>query len=212
VRGFLQDDYKVRPEVMNWVVGQSVRKIKSPEGIKIESMEPGQSLDELLEAGKIDALISVTLPRPFLAGSPHIRRIFPDYRKVETEYYQRTGIFPIMHTLVIRSELFEAEPWLAVSLYKAFVQAKEVNYRRLYDTNALSASLPWLIDEIENLHRVFGEDIWNYSVEGSQPTLEAFVRYMNEQGLTQREMTVDELFVSNIREELTHYLRSIGEG
>lgn len=212
VRGFLHDDYQVRPEVMNWVVGQSVRKIKSPEGIKIESMEPGQSLDELLEAGKIDALISVILPRPFLAGSPHIRRIFPDYRKVETEYYQRTGIFPIMHTLVIRSELFEAEPWLAVSLYKAFVQAKEVNYRRLYDTNALSASLPWLIDEIENLHRVFGEDIWNYSVEGSQPTLEAFVRYMNEQGLTQREMTVDELFVSNIRGELTHYLRSIGEG
>ncbi len=211
VRGFLQHDYQVKPKEMNWFVGQSIRKIKSPEGVKIESIEPGQSLDQLLEAGEIDALISVILPPPFLAGSPQIRRMFPNYRKLEEDYFQRTGIFPIMHTLVIKAKLLEAEPWLAVSLYKAFVQAKELNYRRLYDTNALLASLPWLIDDIENLRRIFGEDIWNYSVEGSRPTLEAFVKYMNEQGLTQREMNVEELFVSNIRKELTHYLRSIGE-
>lgn len=211
VRGFLQHEYQVKPEQMNWVVGQAVRKIKGPEGVKIEETEPGQSLDRLLEEGEIDALVSVVLPRPFLTGSPVIRRMFPDYREVETDYYKRTGIFPIMHTLVIRTELFEAEPWLAVSLYKAFVRAKELNYRRLYDTNALTASLPWLIDELENMVRVFGEDIWNYSVEGSRPTLEAFVKYMNEQGLTRREMTVEELFVSNIREQFGHYMRSIGE-
>jgi 4,5-dihydroxyphthalate decarboxylase len=211
VRGFLQHDYQVEPKEMNWFVGQSIRKIKSPEGVKIESIEPGQYLDKLLEAGEIDALISVILPPPFLDGSPQIRRMFPDFRKLEEDYFHRTGIFPIMHTLVIKAKLLEAEPWLAVSLYKAFVQAKELNYRRLYDTNALLASLPWLIDDIENLRRIFGEDIWNYSVEGSRPTLEAFVKYMHEQGLTQHEMNVEELFVSNIRKELTHYLRSIGE-
>lgn len=211
IRGFLQHEYKVKPELMNWVTGQAVRKIELPEDVKIEETEPGQSLEHLLEEGEIDALISVMLPRPFLTGSPRIRRLFPDYRKVETEYYKRTGIFPIMHALVIRTELFEAEPWLAVSLYKAFVRSKERNYRRLYDTNALTASLPWLIDEIENMHRIFGEDIWNYSVEGSRPTLDAFVAYMNEQGLTRRKMTVEELFVPNIREQFGHYLQSIGE-
>ena len=136
--------------------------------------------------------------------------MFSGYRKVEENCFQRTGIFPIMHTLVIKAKLLAAELWLSVSLYKAFVQAMELNYRRFYDTNALLASLPWLFDDIENLRRFFGEDIWNYSVEGSRPTLAAFVKYMNEQGLTQREMSVEELFVSNIRKELTHYLRSIG--
>lgn len=211
VRGFLQHDYQVRPGTMNWVVGRPVRKIKGPEGVRMDRIEPNQTLDQMLEAGEIDALISVVLPRPFLEGSRQVRRMFPNSREVETEYFQRTGIFPIMHTLVIRTALFEAEPWLAVSLYKAFVRAKELNYRRLYDTNALTASLPWLVDEIENLRRIFGEDIWNYSVEGSRPTLEAFVKHMNEQGLTEREMGVEELFVPNIREEFNHYMHAIGE-
>lgn len=211
VRGFLQHDYGLNPKEMKWVVGHAVREINIPNDVHIESINPGKHLDDLLEAGDIDALISVIIPRPFLAGSGKIVRMFPEYRKIELDYYQRTGIFPIMHTLVMRNKLFKAEPWLAVNLYKAFVKAKELNYQRLYDTNALAVGLPWLIDEIENLHRIFGKDIWNYSLEGSRPTLEAFVKYMNEQGLTHREMSVEELFVPNIREELDHYLHSIGE-
>jgi len=211
VRGFLQHDYGVHPKDMKWVVGHAVREIKLPEDVHIESIEPGQHLDDLLEEGAIDALISVIIPPSFVAGSEKILRMFPEYRKAEVDYYQRTRIFPIMHTLVMRTKLYEAEPWLAVTLYKAFVKAKELNYRRLYDTNALAASLPWLIDEIENLHRIFGEDIWSYSVEGSRPTLDAFVKYMSEQGLTRREMSVEELFVPNIREEFSHYLHSTGE-
>jgi len=211
VRGFLQHDHQVRPESMSWIVGQPIREIKNPEGVRVETTEPGQSLDEMLEAGEIDALISVVLPRPFLAGSPRVRRIFPDHRKVELDYYRRTGIFPIMHTLVIRRRIYEADPWLAISLYKAFVKAKEHNFRRLYDTNALTASLPWLIDEIESLRRIFGDDIWDYSVKGSRPTLEALVAYLDEQGLSRRRMTVEELFAPNIREEFSRYMHAIGE-
>lgn len=210
-RGFLQHDYGIKPEDMQWVMGTPVRKIRMPEGLSIESMEPGQSLDDLLESGDIDALISVVIPPAFIAGSPGIRRLFPDYRKVERAYYERTKIFPIMHTVVMKSRLFEAEPWLPASVYKAFLQAKEINYRSLYDTNALKASLPWLIDELERLKEIFGDDIWNYSIEGSRPTLEAFVAYMDEQGLTRRKMTVEELFMPNISENLAQYLRSIGE-
>jgi 4,5-dihydroxyphthalate decarboxylase len=211
VRGFLQHDYGVKPEDVHWVAGTPVREIRMPERLHIDSMEPGQSLDKLLEGGEIDALISVIIPPAFVGGSPKVVRLFPDYRKVEMEYYGRTKIFPIMHTLVMKTGLLEAEPWLPVSIYKGFLQAKELNYRRLYDTNALKASLPWLIDELETLRRVFGDDIWNYSIEGSRPTLEAFVAHMDEQGLTRRKMTVEELFVSNIREDLAFYLKSIGE-
>lgn len=211
VRGLLQHDYGVRPEDVHWVVGTPVREIKLPDRLRIESSTPGKPLDKLLEAGEIDALTSVVIPPALAAGSGRIRRLFPEYRRVETDYYKRTKIFPIMHTLVIKNGLLAAEPWLAVSIYKAFLQAKELNFRRLYDTNALAASLPWLIDELESLKEIFGDDIWNYSLEGSRPTLEAFVAYMDEQGLTRRRMTVEELFVGGIKEDLTLYLQSTGE-
>jgi 4,5-dihydroxyphthalate decarboxylase len=153
----------------------------------------------------------VVLPQSFRAKDPVVRRLFPKFREVEADYYRRTRIFPIMHTVVLKTELFQKEPWIAISLYKAFVQAKELAYKRLYDTNVLVTGLPWLIDEIEASRRIFGEDIWDYSIEGSRPTLEALVQYLDEQGLTRRRMKVEELFVPNIRPELVHYLRATGE-
>ena len=113
-----------------------------------------------------------------------------------------------MHTFVLKTRLFETDPWVAISLYKAFVQAKRLNYSHLYDTDALHASLPWLIDEIEGSRRIFGDEIWNYSVEGSRPTLEALVQYLDEQGLTSRRMSVEELFVPNIGPHYEAYLDS----
>jgi len=211
VRGFLQHEYQVRPQDVKWVVGQPVREIQLPTDIDVKFLKKGQSFDELLRRGELDALISVVLPPLFVNHSPHISRIFPDYKRVEIDYYKRTGIFPIMHTLVIKSKLYEANPWLVSSIYKAFVQAKEVSYRRLYDTNALFVSLPWVIDEIENSKSLFGDDIWNYSLSGSKKTLEAFLKYMSEQKLIKRAVSIEELFVSNIRDELNYYLDSIGE-
>jgi len=209
VRGFLQHDYEVMPEDLEWVVGAPVRfGVSIPAGVRLQEIGPGQALDEMLDRGEIDALIGVTLPRPFLAGSPRVRRLFPNPRRVEADYHRRTGIFPIMHTFVLKTGLFEAEPWVAISLYKAFAQAKELNDRSLYDTDALKVSLPWLIDEIETSRRIFGKDIWAYSVDGSRPTLEALVQYLHEQGLTQRKMTVEELFVPSVREHYEAYLRS----
>jgi len=208
-RGFLQHEYGVLPEDLNWVVGAPVRSgVRIPERIRIENIGPDRSLDAMLENGELDALVGVTFPRSFLAGSRRVRRLFPDYRRIEEAYFRRTGIFPIMHTVVLRSSLFEAEPWVAISLYKAFVQAKQINDRLLYDTDALHASLPWLIDEIERSRRVFGRDVWDYSIEGSRPTLEALVQYLDEQGLSARKMSVEELFVPNIRPQYEAYLDS----
>ena len=212
VRGLLNQEYQVLADEVHWVVATPVcAGIELPANIRISQIDSGQSLERMLEAGEIDALVSVVMPRSIIAENPLVKRLFPNFREVETEYYRRTKIFPIMHTLVLKTELFEREPWTAISLYKAFVEAKEVNYGRLYDSNALVASLPWLIDEIETCRRIFGRDIWDYSIEGSRPTLEAFLRYLDVQGLTRRPVSIEELFVANIRPEFLHYLRGTGE-
>lgn len=211
VRALLQHDYQVKPEDMRWVAGGSVRGVARRDKVDIESLEPGKSLEQCLETGEIDALISVMIPKALAAGSKRIRRLFKDFRRVEVDYYRRTRIFPIMHTFVIKSELLEQNPWLAVSLYKAFVAARDRNYRRLYNTDALPASLPWLIDDIERSREVFGDNLWDYSIEGSRPTLDAFVGYMHEQGLTERRMAVEELFTPYVSDALTRYLQSTGE-
>ncbi len=202
VRGFLQHDYGVLPEDVRWVAGRPIRAIRPPEGVHIEFSTA--SLEDMLERGEIDALISVMLPRRLGTG---VRRLFPDFSKVEGDYYRRTRIFPIMHTLALKRSVYEKHPWLAVSLYKAFCASRDLAQRALYDTDALTVSLPWIIDEIERTREV----VWDYSIEGSRPTLEALVSYLDEQRLTQRRMSVEELFAPNVDQGLGQYLRSTGE-
>lgn len=212
VRGLLQHEYQLLPEEVQWVVAAPVcAGMELPGRVRIAHIDSGQNLERMLESGEIDALASVVMPKALFAEKAVVKRLFPNYRDVEVDYYRRTQIFPIMHTLVLKSELFRREPWVAISLYKAFVQAKDLNYKRLYDTNALVASLPWLVDEIESSRRIFGPEIWDYSIEGSRPTLEAFVQYLEEQQLTRNRMNVKELFAANISPEFLRYLRGTGE-
>jgi 4,5-dihydroxyphthalate decarboxylase len=208
VRGFLMHEYGVHPKDVTWVSGHPVRAIRPPEGVRIEPLPAGATLEAMLERGEIDALATVVIPEGL---GKTMRRLFPDFRKVETEYFRKTGIFPIMHTFVLKSELYEQNPWLAVSFYRAFCKARDLAYHITYDTNALTVSLPWVIDEVEQTHKIFGPQIWDYSVEGSRPTLEALVTYLDEQQLTRRRMSVDELFVPNIGSGLADYLRATGE-
>ncbi len=202
VRGVLQHEYGVLPEDMRWVAGRPIRAIRPPEGVHLEFSTA--SLEDMLERGEIDALVSVMLPRRLGAG---VRRLFPDFRKAEADYYRRTRIFPIMHTLALKRRVYEKHPWLAVSLYKAFCQSRELAQRSLYDTDALTVSLPWIVDEIERSREV----AWDYSIEGSRPTLEALVAYLDEQRLTRRRMNVEELFAPNVDPGLERYLHATGE-
>ena len=209
-RGLLQDDYQVSPRDVEWVVGRAVQDVELPRDISIRPA--GESTPEqLLERGELDGLISVMIPRTLNDPSGRIRRLFPDCRQVEREYFARTGIFPIMHTVVIRREIYDENPWLAISLYKAFVKSKEICYRDLYNTDALTATLPWLVDELEETRRLMGEDYWDYSVSGSMPTLEAMCRYLHQQGLTGERMKPEDLFAPNIRDGLRQYLQGTGE-
>ena len=208
VRGLLVHEYGVAPEQVEWVVGNPIRNIKPPEGITLVSMQPGTTLEAMLERGEIDALASVIIPEGL---GKSVRRLFRDARKVEAAYYSKTGIFPIMHTVVLKTTLYQKKPWLAVSLYRAFCRARDLAYRTMYDTNALTVSLPWVIDEVEATRAVFGPQIWDYSIEGSLPTLNALVAYLDEQKLSRRRMKVEELFVPNISPGLAEYLRATGE-
>lgn len=189
---------------MWWVVGQPIREIQPPAGVRMEYIPKGALMEDLLQRGEIDALVSVTMPHRLGSG---VRRLFRDYRKVEADYYRKTKIFPIMHTLALRRSVYEKNPWLAVSLYKAFCRARDLSRKWLYDTDALAVSLPWVVDEIERTREVS----WDYSIEGSRPTLDALLRYLDEQKLTRRPMNVEELFAPNVSKGLEDYLKATGE-
>jgi 4,5-dihydroxyphthalate decarboxylase len=208
VRGFLMHEYGVAPKDIVWVTGKPIRSIRPPAGVRLEPIPADTTLEAMLERGEIDALASVMIPGGL---GKTVRRLFRDWRKVEIEYYSKTGIFPIMHTLVLKTRLYDEKPWLAVSLYHAFCRARDLAYRAMYDTDALTVSLPWVIDEVEATRAIFGPQIWDYSIEGSLPTLNALVTYLDEQGLSRRRMSVDELFVPNAGPGLADYLRATGE-
>lgn len=202
IRGMLQHDYGVDLSTIRWVQGGMFHAgrhgsptvlplLKQP---NIENNETDRSLSQLLEDGDIDAVLSANVPSG-LGTHPDIARLFPDFRAVETEYFQRTGIFPIMHLIVIRREVYESNPHVAPALYNAFCRAKDVALARMRWSGALRYMLPFLPDDIEEIDRVFGGDPWPYGIEPNRPTLEAEVQYMVEQHYIAEPMPVEDLFV-----------------
>ena len=200
IRGFLEHDYGVKPTDLQWVTaglnepGRKQRVATKPiEGLQITHKETG-TLSEMLDKGEIDALIGAREPDSFRKKSPNVARLFPNYREVETNYYQRTGIFPIMHIIVIKREIYEAHPWLAFSLYKAFAESKEICAKEMTMQSALKYMLPWLIPEMEETTQIMGEDYWPYGLDANRKTLEAFINYSAEQGLVESKFQVADLF------------------
>jgi 4,5-dihydroxyphthalate decarboxylase len=191
-RGFLTHQYGVRAQDIHWFRRRREHvAIAIPEGIRIDNIGKDETLDDLLDQGKLDAVALTQPPRGFVHGSPNIRRLFPDARAAEADYYRRTKIFPIMHTVVIRRAVYEKQPSLAAELARAFQAAKEQSYGRLEEK---SFALPWLNLDLEFAQQVMGRDIYAYGVKASLPTLEAATLYSHEQGLTKRRLEVSELF------------------
>ena len=202
IKGMLQDEYGVAPRDMHWFIGglnapaeKPLIPLHLPKDIDLQFLPSGQILEAMLERGELDALFSIYLPKLFLEGSPRIARLFPNFRQVERDYYRRTRIFPIMHTVVIRKDLYRDSPFVAASLYRAFCRARDIAVQSLYDTDALMVALPWLIDHVEESRRVMGEDFWAYGLEANRPSWDAPCRYVYEQGLAPRRIAPEELFV-----------------
>ncbi len=200
VRGMLMHEYGVLPEDIHWFRRRSEHlSIKTPTTLRIDNIGRDETLDGLIEAGKLDAVAVTAPPRGFIRGLPTIRRLFSDVRKVEAEYYRQTKIFPIMHTVVMRRELYTKNPSLAVILTEAFESAKEKAYERLAENRY---TLPWLNLDLEFAREVIGDDLYAYGVNASAPTLEAATLYAFEQGLTARRLTMEELFAPETLELL----------
>jgi 4,5-dihydroxyphthalate decarboxylase len=205
IRGFLNDDHGVKTQDMHWFVGGQEEpgrkervKLNLPAEFKLDTIPDDKTLNSMLESGEIDALISARSPSSFVKGSPNVRRLFPNYKEVEIEYYKRTKIFPIMHVLVVRREVYDKNPWVARSLYKAFSDAKEHAIKAMHISNTLACTLPWLTWEREQLREIFGPDWWPYGIEPNRHVLDHLIRYMGEQGLLARPLKVEELFAPNM--------------
>ena len=205
IRGFLSDECGVRAQDVQWLVGgqeEAGRKervrLNLPPEIKVSLIPEDKTLNGMLESGAIDGLISARSPSCFVKGSPKVRRLFPNYKEVEMDYYKRTKIFPIMHVLVIRKDLYDRHPWVARSLYKAFCQSKDRAIQAMHISNTLACTLPWLSAEIELLKSLFGSDWWPYGIEPNRHLLETLIRYMGEQGLIDRPLKVEEIFAPNV--------------
>jgi 4,5-dihydroxyphthalate decarboxylase len=203
IRGILQDEYGVRPAEMRWRNGgleQAGRKQKValdlPKDIELQELPEGETLSQSLDEGRIDAVISALAPSCF-NHNPKVRRLFPDYRAAEEEYYRRTGIFPIMHVVGIRKTLLEKHPWLAVNTYLAFLEAKRLCYRDMEKIGHVFTTLPWPVDELEKARKLMGEDFWSYGVQQNTREIEAITRYAYEQGLTARRLTAADLFIAS---------------
>ncbi|HZD64318.1 MAG TPA: PhnD/SsuA/transferrin family substrate-binding protein [Xanthobacteraceae bacterium] len=203
MRGMLQHDYGIKAQDMHWFMGglnsfveRPLIPLDLPKDIKLDFLSGQQTLEAMFAAGELDALLSLYIPKLFLERSSNITRLFPNYKEAEQDYYRRTRIFPIMHTVVLREDIYRDHPWAARNIYQAFVRARDLAVDGLYDTDALRVALPWLIDHVEEAWRIFGDDFWAYGLERNRPTFEAVGRYVHEQGLSPRVVSADELFAA----------------
>ena len=158
----------------------------------------GDDLGQKLEAGEIDALISADVPKCVLDKSPKVGRLFTDFEATERDYYRRTGIFPIMHTVVVRKELAAERPDVVRAVYKGFCDAKDAavkNYEFGTIFNNMGTMLPWFSKLIDEDRSLLGQDWWPYGLRANRKALDTYLRYHYEQGLSKRQLTCEEIFV-----------------
>ncbi len=200
IRGILQDEYNIDLRSIHWLEGGSDapfsgggKDIKIPPGISLDRIPNDLAMGDLLARGEIDAMLGARHPASFRKDA-NVVRLFPNYREVESDYYRRTGIFPIMHTIVIREELYERHRWLAVSLFKAFTEAKDLAYRDMRFTGAMQYALPWLHHDLDEIDKLFGGDPFSYGLEPNRANLSALARYLGEQGFVEWPIDIESIF------------------
>ena len=207
IRGILSDHYGVPVDSVTYFTGGEEEpgrsekiKLDLPAKIKVQPIGPDKTLSRMLFDGEIDALYTARMPSSFRTGGGRVRRLFEDYERVERNYFKETGLFPIMHTVALRRDVYEANRWIAQSLMKAFREAQRRSYD-LYETAALKTMLPWLTSHVEQVRREMGEDFWPYGFEKNEAVLRTFLRYHFEQGLSKRLLESRELFAPESLED-----------
>ncbi|MBI4192092.1 MAG: ABC transporter substrate-binding protein [Betaproteobacteria bacterium] len=190
-RGILQHEYGILPKDMRWIQVEDIPPPDDPE-VQLET-RVGADLGKMLIDGEIDFLVAPYAPAAMYRKNPPVRRLLPNAGQLERDYYRRTGIFPQMHTLVVKSAVLDKNPWVAESLYKAFGESKQWALTHL---KALRTSLPWLYEQIEEVDAIMGQDYWPYGVEANRSGVELIVNYMVEQKIIGSRIGVDRLFLT----------------
>ena len=199
-RGILADEYGVQPKDIKWFTGgqeQAGRRERAQltvdKSVSITPIGPEKTLSAMLDAGELDAVISARIPSCYKIN-PNVIRLFENFRDVEAKYFRKTKIFPIMHMVGIRKQLIAEHPWLAVSVFKAFIKAKEIAVHELRDAGVHMVTLPWVYQEVLAAEELIAKDYWSYGVDSNRAAIEAMTRYSFEQGLAQRKLTSEDLF------------------
>jgi len=205
-RGVLAHEYGVALEGVQWIQAGTNEPgrtegvaVTLPPGVTLEA-RPQDTLNDMLLAGEIDALIAAHPPAEFKRGSGRIVRLFTDYRSVEEEYWRRSGVFPIMHVVTLRSELHERHPWIAMNLVSAFEEAKRRSLERAIDANAPRYPIPWSPANAERAQQLIGADFWPYGIDANRRTLETFLAWAFEQGVCATRLEVEDLFAPQVLE------------
>jgi 4,5-dihydroxyphthalate decarboxylase len=204
IRGILKDEFGVNPSDIKWVRGgieEPGRGERAPidldPAISLTQIPDDKTLSDMLEAGEIDGYIGARAPSCFLRGAPNVGRLFDNYIDAEKDYFRRTKIFPIMHMVGIRRTLVEQHPWLAVSVYKAFLKAKALAVKELDELCHLAVTLPWMVHHHNEAKALMGADYWPYGLEANQHVIDTFSRYHFDQGLSKRRVAPEELFAAS---------------
>lgn len=201
IKGILSDHYGVPINSVTYHQGgledpgRNEIPHELPADIAVTSIPDTDTLSEALARGDLDAVYAPHTPSSYEAGDGRVRRLFEDYPEAERDYFRKTGIFPIMHTLVIRSDVLERSPWVAQELNKACNEAKALALAELYLSDATKCMLPWQAAWASECSELMGEDFWPYGLEANRKTLETFLRYMHEQHIVERQIDPAELFV-----------------
>jgi 4,5-dihydroxyphthalate decarboxylase len=209
VRGFLADDAGVGLTDVTWVQAgvDEPGRVDSgnfviPDGVKIERC-PESTLGAMLLNGEIDAIISARPPKAFLDGDPRMRRLYKEYRAEEEAYFRRSGVFPIMHVVALRRELYDQHRWVARNVFDAFNRAKDAAVARMSSTQVSYLPMAWSADSFQKTNAsLFGQDPWPYGMKKNRTTIEQFLRYCHEQGVTRRKVGIEELFAPETELEI----------
>jgi len=201
IRGILQDEYDVDAASCEYYTGgleepgrDEKLKLDLPAKFRLKPIDPRKTLSQLIGSGEIDALHAPHLPSTFYTRPGAVRRLFENYVEIERAYFRKTRIFPIMHTVVIRREIYEANRWIAQSLFKAFAAAQRKIYDGFAVPSAYKIMLPWQLAYVEEARREMGEDWWPYGFEANRHVLDTFLRYHHEQGLSPQRLKPEDLF------------------
>jgi 4,5-dihydroxyphthalate decarboxylase len=195
VRGILEHEFDVPHKQIHWFK-EVEEKIpwQSPPGLSIQKIPTGKKIVDMLLAGELDAVIEPEVIRPIATKDPRVRRLFPNYRELEIDYFKRTGIFPIMHTTAIRQEIVTKHPWVTASLMQAFEESKKISYKRMENPRIIP--LAWFRSFVEEQEDIFGSDPWVYGLgDANRKNVETLMQYSHEQGLIGRKMALEQLFI-----------------